>query len=86
MLLQYLFQLCAQLTNNLLFYQLPNTCSVIVQSSLSQPGECPVVLEVTQEEDSDDRDNTAAILPVQGISVDSAHSTESFNAGPVCFS
>ena len=51
--------------------------------SLPQPGECPVVLEVSQE--PEDEGTRAAVLPVQGISVGSAHS-ESFSAGPICFS
>ena len=54
---------------------------------LPKPGECPVVLEVTQEEDEDvDREASAAVLPVKGVSMDSAHTAESFSAGPVCFS
>jgi hypothetical protein len=52
---------------------------------VSLPGECPVVLEVTQE-DSSNRESSVAILPVRGISVDSDQRAEAFNAGPVCFS
>lgn len=49
----------------------------------SQPGECPVVLEWTQEDE--DTESNAAILPVQSITVGSSYS-KSYSAGPVCFS
>ena len=62
-------------------------CLTTLTMLYTQPGECPVVLEVMQEEIDNSRESsTAAILPVKGISVDSVHSAESFSAGPVCFS
>lgn len=42
-----------------------------------------MVLEVTQEEEDENRESNAAILPVKGIPMDTP---QYFSAGPVCFS
>ncbi len=55
---------------------------MLFHSSVSlQPGECPVVLEVSTHQGEV---NNAA-LPVQGIVPDAASKPQSYSAGDLCF-
>lgn len=48
---------------------------------ISQPGECPVVLEVSTA----DSDLSNSALPVQGIIPDANSKSQSYSAGALCF-